>query len=260
MPAAKPLLRLSDYCLERGEHFQLHDINWSVHKGEHWCILGPNGCGKTSILSSITAYSPPTAGEISLFGEIYGEAEWQSVRRGVGIISTGLHPYIEDSELAEELVITGKHAWLTNWGSIPKADRNKARRLLKQLGCENIHRCRWGTLSQGERQRVLIARTLMSPIKLLILDEPCSGLDPIARAKFLERIELLAQKGKPAQIMVTHHVEEIIPSCSHVLLIGKDGIVAQGAKDKVLNSKNLSTAFQYTMTLKKTAGRYRLDL
>ena len=251
------LLSLEDYRIERGQHFSLRHINWSVRQGEHWCILGPNGCGKTSLLSSITAYSPASGGIIRMFGEVYGDCEWQIVRQQVGIVSTGLLPYVEESEIAEELVITGKYAWLTNWGSISRADRLQARALLKQLDCAKISRSTWSTLSQGERQRVLIARALMAPIKLLILDEPCSGLDPIARHHFLNRVELLAQqKNAPAQIMVTHHIEEVIPSCTHVLLIGKDGIVAQGPKHKVLNSAQVSEAYQHPIRVRKNAQRF----
>ena len=105
--AQKSLLKLTDFRIDRGD-LSITDINWSVHRGEHWCILGPNGCGKTSLLSSITAYSPVSGGRLELFGEIYGESEWHKVREAVGVVSTGLLPYIEDSEIAEELVVTGK--------------------------------------------------------------------------------------------------------------------------------------------------------
>lgn len=253
------LLQLSQFSLERGEHFILPPFDWQVQTGEHWCILGPNGCGKTSLLSSITGYAPPTAGTLDLFGYRYGASAWQEVRQAVGVVSTGLLPYIDDQERAEDLVVSGKQGWLTNWGAVPDKDRKRALRLLKSLHCSHISGCQWATLSQGERQRVLIARALMARIRILFLDEPCSGLDPLARHQFLESLEELAHKDKPAQIMVTHHVEEIIPSCTHVLLLGHEGLVAQGPKKMVLNSKHLSSAFGHALKLYTQRGRYRLS-
>ena len=256
-----PLLQLSNFGLERGKHFSFHNLDWSVYEDQHWCILGPNGCGKTSLLSSLTGYAPPTTGRIELFGEIYGDAEWQEVRKQVGVVSTGLLPYIEDQELAQDLVVTGREAWLTNWGPIKKTDTLQARKLLEQLGCLAIARSRWDQLSQGERQRVLIARCLMAKVKLLFLDEPWSGLDPVARNHFLDRLSTLAKtKHAPAQVLVTHHVEEIMPFCTHVLLLSKHGPVAQGLKQDILTSALLSKTYGHKVKLIKDKKRYRLAL
>ena len=254
------LLELNNYAVKRGNHFALEGLNWSVESGQHWCILGPNGSGKTSLLSSISGYSPPSAGELRLFGELYGEAEWQDIRRALGVVSTGLHPYIEEQEKAEDLVVTGKESWLTNWGPIKKADRLAARRLMQQLGCEHIRLCEWSTLSQGERQKVLIARCMMAKVKLLFFDEPCSGLDPIARHQFLQSVERIAQGHGPAQVMVTHHVDEIVPSCTHVLLLGKQCVVAQGPKKSVLTNQLLSQAFGHDVTIRMRSGYYQLNV
>lgn len=254
------LLSLRDYAVLRGDHFALQGLNWDVLAGQHWCILGPNGSGKTSLLSSISGYSPPSSGQLRLFGELYGEAEWQAVRRALGIVSTGLHPYIEYQEQAEALVVTGKESWLTNWGPIKRRDREQARSIMRDLGCEHIRKCTWATLSQGERQKVLIARCMMAHVQLLFLDEPCSGLDPVARHQFLETIEQLAQAGLPSQVMVTHHVDEIIPSCSHVLLLGKNRVVAQGPKRDVLRDELLSAAFEHSVQIKRRNGYYQLNV
>ena len=255
------LLSLRQYAVLRGDHFALQGLDWDVHVNQHWCILGPNGSGKTSLLSSISGYSPPSAGDLLLFGERYGEAEWQEVRRAVGVVSTGLHTYIEDKEQAEALVVTGRESWLTNWGPIKRRDREQARALMRNLGCEHIRLNSWSTLSQGERQKVLIARCMMAQVRLLFLDEPCSGLDPIARHQFLSSLEQLAQTDDgPSQIMVTHHVDEIIPSCTHVLLLGKNRVVAQGPKQQVLRDTLLSDAFEHPVQIKRRNGYYQLKI
>ena len=254
------LLQLENYAVKRGNHFALEGLNWSVETGQHWCVLGPNGSGKTSLLSSIAGYSPPSAGNLDLFGQRYGDAEWQEVRRELGIVSTGLHPYIEDQEKAEDLVVTGKESWLTNWGPIKRSDREAARKIMRTLGCEHIRLCSWETLSQGERQKVLIARCMMARVKLLFFDEPCSGLDPVARHQFLQTVHKIAQDNGPAQVMVTHHVDEIVPSCTHVLLLHKNGHYNCGPKQTVLTSKNISEAFEHPLKLQSSKGYYQLAI
>ena len=190
----------------------LHDANWSVLRGQHWVILGANGSGKTSLLSALTGYLMPTSGEISLLGETYGQSDWRELRKKIGLVSSSVRQMMADDEPALETVASGKYAMIDFWGRLTRAEKMRARQLLRQVECEYLADRPWCVLSQGERQRVLIGRALMAKPRVLILDEPCAGLDPAAREHFLDFIQRLGQTGNaPTLILVTHHVEEIMP-------------------------------------------------
>jgi iron complex transport system ATP-binding protein len=164
-----------------------------------------------------------------------------------------------DAEPALETVASGKYAMIDFWGHVSRTEKIRARKLLRQVECEYLAARPWGVLSQGERQRVLIARALMARPRILILDEPCAGLDPAARENFLQFIQRLGQnKNSPALIFVTHHVEEIMPVFSHVLMLHAGGVLTAGKKSAVMNSKNLSPAFDARMRLKTARGRFAL--
>src|SRR5690606_35551682 len=161
---------------------------------EHWVILGANGSGKTSLLSALTGYLMPTAGEISVLGHRYGETDWRELRTRIGIVSSSVRQMMAEEEPALEIVVSGKYAVIDFWGRPKKADRSRARQILKQIECSHLAERPWRVLSQGERQRILIGRSLMASPKLLILDEPCAGLDPAAREHFLGFIERLGRR------------------------------------------------------------------
>ena len=247
--------------VERGRTRILRGISWRVKRGQHWVILGANGSGKTSLLSALTGYLMPTAGEISLLGNRFGESDWRELRRQVGLVSSSIRQMMNDDEPAIETVISGKFAMIDLWGRVTAADRRRALRLLRQVECAYLADRPWRVLSQGERQRVLIGRALMAQPKLLILDEPCAGLDPAAREHFLQFLQRLgSRRNSPTLVLVTHHVDEIMPVFSHVLLM-KDGcVLAAGKKSEALAPATLSDAFATTVTLRKSRGRYAMSV
>ncbi len=237
----------------------LDGVNWRVQRGEHWVILGANGSGKTSLLSALTGYLMPTAGEISLLGETYGESDWRELRKKIGLVSSSVRQMMADEEPALETVASGKYAMIDFWGRVMRNEKAQALKLLRQVECGYLAGRPWGVLSQGERQRVLIGRALMARPRVLILDEPCAGLDPAAREHFLQFLQRLgAQKNSPTLVLVTHHVEEIMPVFSHLLVLKNGRELALGKMADVLNSKNLSDAFNSRMKLHTTGNRYEL--
>lgn len=237
----------------------LDGVNWRVQRGEHWVIPGANGSGKTSLLSALTGYLMPTTGEISLLGQTYGESDWRELRKKIGLVSSSVRQMMADEEPALETVASGKYAMIDFWGRMTRTEKNQALKLLRQVECAYLAERPWRVLSQGERQRVLIGRALMAKPRVLILDEPCAGLDPAAREHFLQFLQRLgAQKNSPTLVLVTHHVEEIMPVFSHLLVLKNGRELALGKMADVLNSKNLSDAFNSRMKLHTTGNRYEL--
>src|SRR5688572_11521716 len=233
----KSVLELSGLRVERGDTAILRDVNWRIVPGEHWVILGANGSGKTSLLKALTGFLSPTAGEFSVLGRRYGASDWRDLRLKVGVVTSAFAAAIPPAETAIETVMSGKFAQLDLWSRVSRADQIKADALLEVVSAGAIAERPWLYLSQGERQRVLIARALMARPQLLILDEPCAGLDPVAREKFLQLVPALAETHAPrskerqaveALIFVTHHVEEITPLFTHALLLRAGGVVAAG--------------------------------
>lgn len=239
----------------------LDRVTWSVERGEHWVVLGANGSGKTSLLSALTGYLSPTSGVISVLGETFGRSDWRELRRRIGIVSSSVRQLMHDDEPALITVASGKYATIGHWGRIPKQELAAARRRLAQVGAADLADRRWQVLSQGERQRILIARALMAQPRLLILDEPCAGLDPVARERFLEFIDHLPQtRAAPSLVLVTHHVEEIMPRLTHALLLRAGVVVAQGLKERVLTTRNLTQTFVAPLEVRQRHGRYALTL
>jgi len=257
---AVPVIAISQLRVER-DAVILDSIDWTVQRGQHWAILGANGSGKTSLLSTLTGYMPLTAGVISMLGETYGRSDWRELRKRVGIVSSSVHQMMAGHETTLGTVISGRHAMIGMWGEIRADERAQALKILRQVEAEPIRERPWRVLSQGERQRVLIGRALMARPQLLILDEPCAGLDPVAREHFLQFLERLAQSPTaPTLVLVTHHVEEITPAFSHVLILRDGRVLAEGAKSKVLTSGTLSRAFDAPLKLRQRRGRYSLTV
>ena len=237
----------------------LYQVDWAVRPGEHWVILGANGSGKTSLLSALTGYLTPTSGAMTVLGKTYGRADWPALRKSIGLVSSSIRQMIPNDEPALLTVAGGKYAMIDFWGKLKAADKHQATDLLAQIDCASLALRTWQVLSQGERQRVLIARALMANPALLILDEPCAGLDPVAREHFLDFVQSLGEKKYgPTLVLVTHHVEEIVPAFSHVLLLKHGSVFASGAKSKVMNSRNLSGAFGAELRLSQSRRRYSL--
>jgi len=258
---AKSILSASNLRIVRGGTVILRAVDWRVQCGEHWVILGANGSGKTSLLSALTGYLMPTSGEISLLGKIYGEADWRELRKQIGLVSSSVRQMMADDELALATVASGKSAMIDFWGRLSRTDKAKALGLLKQVECEYLAARPWRVLSQGERQRVLIGRALMAQPRVLILDEPCAGLDPAAREHFLQFLQRLgAQKKSPTLILVTHHVEEMMPVFSHVLILKNGAVLAAGEKATVMTADNLSQAFAAKLQLQTHDGRFGMTI
>jgi iron complex transport system ATP-binding protein len=261
MKLEKFILKISNLRIVRDGTVILHDVSWRVARGEHWVMLGANGSGKTSLLSALTGYLMPTSGEISLLGETYGESDWRELRKKIGLVSSSVRQMMADEEPALETVASGKYAMIDFWGTLTRAEKLLARKFLRQVEGEYLAARPWRVLSQGERQRVLIGRALMARPRVLILDEPCAGLDPAAREHFLQFIQRLgAQKNSPTLVLVTHHVEEIMPVFSNVLILKAGRVLASGKKSAVMNSKNLSRAFNARTRLVTTKLRYELKV
>ena len=252
----KSILRVTDLCVERGDTVILDKVSWHIRAGEHWVILGANGSGKTSLLSALTGYLTPTAGKIEVLSERYGETDWRDLRKRVGLVSSSIRQMMADDEPAIETVISGRYAMIDLWQPALQTDRQQARKILRQVECEYLTDRPWRVLSQGERQRVLIARALMAKPALLILDEPCAGLDPVAREYFLQFLQRL--KGATL-VLVTHHVEEIMPVFTHVLLLKAGRVMAGGSKREVMMTAQLRRAFG-PVALCDAGDRYALSV
>jgi iron complex transport system ATP-binding protein len=238
------VLRVSGLTIERDEGFPLKEISWQVSAGENWAILGANGSGKTSLIGAMTAYIAPSAGSIELLGHEYGRSEWREVRKLFGLVSSAIHQHLWDRESAARTVASGKYAAFGPWSQPDAADLEEAQRLLHEMQAGAIVERPWRVLSQGERQRVLIARALMAKPALLLLDEPCAGLDPVARERLLRVIDRVADRSEASVVLVTHHVEEIVPALSHVLLLKSGQVLAAGPKREVVTSALLSEAYE----------------
>ncbi len=253
------VLRVDGLRVQRGETTVLSGVDWSVRRGEHWVILGANGCGKTSLLKVLLGYLTPSEGSIRVLGREYGAYDWRELRCHVGLVSSALQASVPDHEPALDTVVSGRTAQLDLWAEPTPAEARQARRHLRRAGALHLAGRPWGVLSQGERQRVLIARALMARPRLLILDEPCAGMDPVAREAFLGRMETIAREPRgPRLVLVTHHVEEITPAFSHALLLRRGGVVAAGPRGRTLTAERLGETFGARLALRKRGGRLEL--
>lgn len=254
-----PVLSVTGLSISRSGTPILQGVHWQVNPGEHWVILGANGSGKTSLLSALTGYLPPTEGAFRVLGEEFGASDWRELRKHIGLVSSSISQMVPGEEEALTTVISGKSAMLGHWGRIQRGEREEALHLLEQVEGAHLAERPWRVLSQGERQRVLIARALMAEPSLLILDEPCAGLDPVSREGFLHFLDRLGQmEGAPALVLVTHHVEEIMPVFTHALLLREGRVCASGERARVLTSAHLGAAFGTEVRLRQRAGRLAL--
>ncbi|MCA1963087.1 MAG: ATP-binding cassette domain-containing protein [Prosthecobacter sp.] len=255
------MLRVQNATFIRGGRRILKGIHWEVTRGQHWCVLGPNGCGKTSLINLITGYEPATDGLIQIGSDTFGGSDWREVRRRVGLVTNTLTTYLEPGEPILHVVASGRDAKLNLWQPPSATLKKQAMGLIQAAGCGYLKNSLWGTLSQGEKQKILICRALMAQFDVLILDEPCAGLDPVAREQFLSWMEEISTWPEaPSLVMVTHHVEEILPCITHVLLLRDGAVLAQGKKEKTLTSAALGAVYGAPVRLSRRKGRYALQV
>ncbi|MEV6427372.1 ABC transporter ATP-binding protein [Nocardia sp. NPDC051463] len=252
------LIDFTDVTIRRSGHTLVGPVTWQVELDERWVVLGPNGAGKTSLLRMAAAEVHPTSGIAHLLGEVIGKTNVSELRPRIGLSSAAVASRIPRDEKVSDLVVSAGYAVLGRWRErYDDLDTDRAIDMLESLGAEHLSDRTYGTLSEGERKRVLIARALMTDPELLLLDEPAAGLDLGGREELVERLgDLAADPDAPAMVLVTHHVEEIPPGFTHGLLLNEGAVVAQGLLPEVLTADNLSAAFSQSIALDRVDGRY----
>lgn len=233
----------------------LKNISWEIKKGENWALLGLNGSGKSTLLSMIPAYTFATSGEVSVFEKKFGTCVWAEVKEKVGFVSSSLNTFSDslNNQTLNNIVLSGKYNSIGIYQEITQKDREKANNIIKDFKLSHLKLNKYITLSQGEQRKTLLARAFMNEPSLLILDEPCSGLDIRAREIFLKTLE--ESKSKIPFIYVTHQIEEIIPSITHVAILDNGEIVSQGNKFEVLTEENLSKLYGIDLKIEWSNNR-----
>ncbi len=243
-------LSLTNVSLERQNKKLLNNVTWQVNKGEHWAILGLNGSGKTSLLKLITAEYWTSQGSMEVLGNQFGGTDISNIRTKIGIVGSFIDERLSPHMLAEKIVLTGKYKSSILYTEYGEKELEEARQMLISIGGEHLLGRIYASLSQGEKQLLLIARSLMESPEILILDEATSGLDLFAREKLLTQIEQITSlPNAPTIIYVTHHAEEITRSFTHVLLLKKGNIIAKGPKNEVLTEEILSDFYDQPVSI-----------
>ena len=257
-PAAPAVLSMSGVAVVRERATLLTDVDWTVREGERWVVLGPNGAGKTTLLQVAGAQLAPTRGRVELLGERFGEADLGELRTRVGLSSAALADRVPAHERAVDVVVTAAYGVLGRWSTgYDSDDVDRAVDLLGRVGLRAFVDRRFGSLSEGERKRVLLARALMTDPELLLLDEPAAGLDLGAREALLHLLaRLAADTTGPPSVLVTHHVEEVPVGVTHALLLARGRTLAAGPVAEVLTAPLLSRAFSLPLEVERTAGRW----
>ncbi len=253
-----PALRLIDVRLVRGRRALLDGIDWTVRRNERWVVLGRNGSGKTSLVRIASLYLHPSAGVVEVLGETLGRTDVRTLRTRVGVASSSLAQQLRPQLTAVEVVMTAKHAALEPWWHrYDDADRDRAVAQLERLGVAHLAEREVGSLSSGEQQRTLLARTLMTDPGLLLLDEPTAGLDLAGREELVASLAgLAADPTAPATVLVTHHVDEIPPGFTHALLLREGRVLAAGPLEETLTADALSACFGLSLTLERRGLRW----
>jgi iron complex transport system ATP-binding protein len=252
------LIDFRNVSLRRDGRALVGPLDWAVELDERWVVIGPNGAGKTSLLRVAAAAEHPSTGVAFVLGERLGRIDVSELRARIGFSSSALAQRIPTDEVVRDLVVSAAYAVLGRWRErYEDVDYQRVTNMLESLGAEHLVDRTYGTLSEGERKRVLIARALMTDPELLLLDEPAAGLDLGGREELVARLtDLAADPDAPAIVLVTHHVEEIPPGYTHCLLLSEGRAVASGLLPDVLTAENLSAAFGQSIALEEADGRY----
>ncbi|WP_435153317.1 ABC transporter ATP-binding protein [Micromonospora aurantiaca (nom. illeg.)] len=252
------VVSLDGVVVKRSGTALVHDVDWRVELDERWVVLGPNGAGKTTLLNLAAGRLHPTSGVAHVLGERIGRTDVNELRTRIGLSTATLAERIPAEERVVDVVVTAAWSVVGRWReSYDRTDVARAAALLRQLGVGHLTDRTYGTLSEGERKRVQIARALMTDPELLLLDEPAAGLDLGGREDLVARLaELAYDPDAPAMVLVTHHVEEIPPGFTHALLLREGGVVAQGLLADVLTADNLSKTFGLPLVVTRSGDRW----
>jgi iron complex transport system ATP-binding protein len=241
---------IADVLVERHYRLELarpilENVHWIIEPGQHWAMVGANGSGKSTLLSILSGDLWPSLGVIRVLGAEYGRVDKRELRKRIGLVNSALFGQLPTEDTGEEIAASGLMAMIGKLGAPSPEALERGRRALSRVSAENTGKKPYGVLSQGERQRVMIARALVNDPALLVLDEACSGLDPVARERFLADLTVLSRDPRgPTQIHVTHHLEEIPAFVTHALVLLEGRVLAMGEVATVLTQETLSRAFE----------------
>lgn len=252
------VLELVDVSVRRGQATLLDRIGWTVVEGDRWVVLGANGAGKTTLVQLCSAQMHPTSGTATVLGETLGAVDVFDLRPRIGFTSAAIAERIPRGELVRDVVVSASYGVVGRWREVyDDLDHERARDLLIEVGAAKLADRTFGTLSEGERKRVQIARSLMSDPELLVMDEPAAGLDLGGREDLVSTMSVLANDLRsPAIVLVTHHVEEVPPGFTHALMLREGRVVAGGPMAQVMTAENLSATFGMSLQLSVEDGRY----
>ncbi len=252
------VLELVDVTVRRGQATLLDGVDWTVEEDERWVVLGPNGAGKTTLLQVASAQIHPTSGVVGILGEVLGTVDVFELRPRIGLTSAALAERIPRGELVRDVVVSASYSVLGRWREhYDELDHERARELLVEVGAGHLLDRTFGTLSEGERKRVQIARALMTDPELLLLDEPAAGLDLGGREDLVSTLSVLAMDElSPATVLVSHHVEEIPPGFTHAMLLRQGKVVAAGPLEEVMTEDILSMTFGMPLHLTHEDDRW----
>ena len=252
------VLELADVSVRRGQATLLDTVSWSVREDERWVVLGANGAGKTTLVQLCSAQIHPSSGVAGILGEVLGAVDVFELRPRIGYTSAAVAERIPRDELVRDVVVSASYGVVGRWREhYDELDHERARALLVEVGARKLLDRTFGTLSEGERKRVQIARSLMTDPELLILDEPAAGLDLGGREDLVSTMSTLAEDPlSPAIVLVSHHVEEIPPGFTHALMLRDGRVVTQGPIAEVMTAPNLTATFGMSLQLTFEDGRY----
>jgi iron complex transport system ATP-binding protein len=252
------VLELADVSVRRGQATLLDAVSWTVGADDRWVVLGANGAGKTTLVQLCSAQIHPSGGVAGILGEVLGAVDVFELRPRIGYTSAAVAERIPRDELVRDVVVSASYGVIGRWREhYDELDHQRAQDLLVEVGAGRLLDRTFGTLSEGERKRVQIARALMADPELLILDEPAAGLDLGGREDLVSTMSVLANDStSPAIVLVSHHVEEVPPGFTHVLMLRAGRVVAAGPLAETMTAENLSTTFGMSLQLTLQDGRY----
>ncbi|NLB46314.1 MAG: ABC transporter ATP-binding protein [Microbacteriaceae bacterium] len=252
------VLHLDNVSYVRNGRAILDEVNWQVDSNQRWVILGPNGAGKTTLLKLATGNDYPTTGTVDVLDHRLGKVDIRELRNSIGFVSSATARRIPANETVRNVVLTAAYGVEGRWNeTYDSMDVRQADRVLAEWQLLDFADHEFGTLSDGERKRAMIARAVMTDPEMLLLDEPSVNLDLGARERLLRMLSGFAQSpSSPAMIMVTHHVEEIPPGFTHVLLIRDGKILAAGPIETTLTAAHLDATFDMEFDLAHSGGRF----